>query len=75
MAESSSSFSTAPPILSATELTVTYGTQVVLDAATIALHEGERIGLVGRNGTGKATFLRLAAGVSEPDAGQITRRR
>ncbi len=72
---SSSSFTSAPPILSATELSVSYGTQTILDAATVALHEGERVGLVGRNGTGKSTFLRLAAGVAEPDSGQVTRKR
>jgi ATP-binding cassette subfamily F protein uup len=63
------------PIASATELTVRYGPHVVLDRATIAIGEGERIGLVGRNGCGKSTFLRIAAGELQPDAGQFTRRR
>lgn len=63
------------PIASATELTVRYGPQTVLDRATIAIEEGERIGLVGRNGCGKSTFLRIAAGELAPDAGQFTRRR
>ena len=47
----------------------------MLDRATLTIHEGERAGLVGRNGCGKSTFLRIAAGVLEPDAGQFTRRR
>jgi len=63
------------PIASATELTVRYGPQTVLDRATIAIGEGERIGLVGRNGCGKSTFLRIAAGDLQPDAGLFTRRR
>ncbi len=63
------------PIASATELTVRYGPHTVLDRATIAIEEGERIGLVGRNGCGKSTFLRIAAGDLLPDAGQFTRRR
>jgi ATP-binding cassette subfamily F protein uup len=63
------------PIASATELTVRYGPHVVLDRATLAIHEGERIGLVGRNGSGKSTFLRIAAGALEPDGGVFTRRR
>ena len=63
------------PIASATELTVRYGPHTVLDRATIAIGEGERIGLVGRNGSGKSTFLRIAAGELEPDAGQFTRKR
>jgi ATP-binding cassette subfamily F protein uup len=63
------------PIASASELTVRYGPHLVLDRATIAVEEGERIGLVGRNGSGKSTFLRIASGDLEPDSGQFTRRR
>jgi ATP-binding cassette subfamily F protein uup len=63
------------PIASATELTVRYGPHTVLDRATIAINEGERIGLVGRNGCGKSTFLRIAAGELQPDGGFFTRRR
>nr|MDQ3621023.1 ATP-binding cassette domain-containing protein [Verrucomicrobiota bacterium] len=62
-------------IASATELVVRYGAQTVLDRATVTIHEGERIGLVGRNGCGKSTFLRIAAGELEPDSGLFTRRR
>jgi len=53
-------------IASANNLSVKYGTQVVLDGATIAFTEGEHIGLVGRNGSGKSTFLQIAAGVAQP---------
>jgi len=63
------------PIASASELTVRYGPHLVLDRATVAIGEGERVGLVGRNGAGKSTFLRIAAGDLEPDSGQFTRRR
>jgi ATP-binding cassette subfamily F protein uup len=62
-------------IASANNLVVKYGTQVVLDGATIAFSEGERVGLVGRNGSGKSTFLHIAAGVAQPDSGEFTRRR
>src|SRR3954469_23949721 len=62
-------------IASANNLSVKYGTQVVLDGATIAFTEGEHIGLVGRNGSGKSTFLSIAAGVTQPDAGEFTFRR
>jgi ATP-binding cassette subfamily F protein uup len=63
------------PIAGANELVVRYGVQSVLDRATLTINQGERIGLVGRNGSGKSTFLRIAAGMLEPDAGQFTRRR
>src|SRR4051794_1558997 len=62
----------AAVIASANSLSVKYGIQVVLDRATIAFTEGEHIGLVGRNGSGKSTFLRIAAGVAEPDSGEFT---
>ena len=62
-------------VLSVTDLETRYGVQTVLDHATLSVNEGDRIGLVGRNGTGKSTFLRIAAGVATPDAGQIVRRR
>ncbi|MES2571864.1 MAG: ATP-binding cassette domain-containing protein, partial [Verrucomicrobiota bacterium] len=62
-------------IASASELVVKYGTQTVLDHATLTIHAGDRIGLVGRNGCGKSTFLKIAAGALEPDAGQFSRRR
>src|SRR3954454_21899377 len=62
-------------IASANNLTVNYGTQVVLDGATIAFTQGERIGLVGRNGCGKSTFLQIAAGVTVPNSGEFTSRR
>ena len=62
-------------ILTATEITVSYGDRTVLDAATLAIDEGDRIGLVGRNGCGKTTFLRILAGLQSPDSGDVTRRR
>src|SRR5256714_3704988 len=62
-------------IASANKLSVKYGTQVVLDGATIAFSEGERVGLVGRNGSGKSTFLQMAAGMPQADSGEFTRRR
>jgi ABC transport system ATP-binding/permease protein len=65
----------ATPIVSANSLLVSYGAQTLLDSCTIALHEGERGGLVGRNGCGKSTLLRIIAGDLEPDGGEVSRRR
>lgn len=62
-------------IVSASELVVRFGNQVVLDHATLTIREGERVGLVGRNGSGKSTFLQIAAGVMKPDAGEFNPRR
>jgi ATP-binding cassette subfamily F protein uup len=62
-------------ILNATNVTVRYNERAVLDAATLAIDEGQRLGLVGRNGCGKTTFLKLLAGLLAPDSGEVTRRR
>jgi ATP-binding cassette subfamily F protein uup len=62
-------------LLTATELTVRYGEHAILDGATLAIEEGDRLGLVGRNGCGKTTFLRILAGLQSPDRGEVTRRR
>ena len=62
-------------ILTAQDLYVRYNEQVVLDRASLSIHEGDRIGMVGRNGSGKSTFLRILAGQMEPDTGTVARRR
>ena len=50
-----------------------YGTRSVLRNVTLGLAEGDRVGIVGRNGEGKSTLLRLLAGVERADAGTVTR--
>ena len=52
-----------------------YGSRSVLHDITLGVNAGERIGIVGRNGDGKSTLLRLIAGVETPDDGAITRER
>src|SRR5258706_15823700 len=64
-----------PSILAATDLVVRYGERTILDHATLAIEEGDRIGLVGRNGCGKTTFLRILAGLQSPDSGEVSGRR
>jgi ATP-binding cassette subfamily F protein 3 len=51
------------------------GTFVILDAIDASIALGDRIGLVGPNGAGKTTLLRIAAGLDEPDAGEVGRKR
>lgn len=62
-------------ILTATDITVRYNERVILAGATLGISEGDRIGLVGRNGSGKTTFLRILAGLQSPDSGEVRRRR
>src|SRR5215216_2101743 len=52
-----------------------YGSRSVLRGVTLGVAAGERIGVVGRNGDGKSTLLRLLAGAEAPDAGEATRTR
>ena len=62
-------------IISASEITVRYGDRAILDATTLGIQEGERLGLVGRNGAGKTTFLRILAGLQAPDSGEVARQK
>ncbi len=64
-----------PVILSALDLEVRFGEQIILDKASLSIHEGDRIGLVGRNGAGKSTFLKIISGLIQPDAGEIARKK
>jgi len=64
-----------PTIISTSEVTVRYGERAVLDSITLGIQEGERLGLVGRNGAGKTTFLRILAGLQTPDSGEVARQR
>ncbi|MGV8883461.1 MAG: ABC-F family ATP-binding cassette domain-containing protein [Rhodoglobus sp.] len=61
-------------LLGAEALHLEYPTKVVFDSVTIGVNEGDRIGIVGRNGDGKSTMLRMLAGRLEPDSGRVTRR-
>nr|MBP6514510.1 ATP-binding cassette domain-containing protein [Steroidobacteraceae bacterium] len=50
-----------------------YGLHPLLDRANLAIQEGERIGLIGRNGTGKSSLLRILAGLTGLDDGDMQR--
>jgi len=50
-----------------------FGEKVIFENASFGIHEGNKIGIVGINGTGKTSLLRMIAGIEEPDQGQIIR--
>jgi ATPase subunit of ABC transporter with duplicated ATPase domains len=52
-----------------------FGSRTVLDGLDFAIEPGARVGVVGANGSGKSTMLKLIAGLEEPDAGTSVRRR
>jgi ATP-binding cassette subfamily F protein uup len=62
-------------ILTAKELEVHFGEQVILDKASLSIHEGDRIGLVGRNGAGKSTFLKIISGIIPSDSGEVAKKK
>ncbi|GFG69728.1 ABC-F family ATP-binding cassette domain-containing protein [Mycolicibacter senuensis] len=61
-------------LLGAEALHLRYATGVVLDSVTLGVNDGARIGIVGRNGDGKSSLLRLLTGATTPDSGRVTRR-
>lgn len=64
----------APALLSIKDLALRFGNQDVLSAATLAVGEQEKVGLVGRNGCGKSSLLRIIAGEEKADGGIVSRR-
>src|SRR5271154_4292926 len=64
---------TARNILNLKAVQKSYGSRAVLRDITLGISAGERIGMVGRNGDGKSTLLRLIAGIEQPDGGSLTR--
>lgn len=58
-------------LLSAEHLSINFGARQLLDDVNFYLPEGAKTGIIGINGTGKSTFLKVLAGVIEPDGGKI----
>jgi ABC transport system ATP-binding/permease protein len=61
------------PLVSLENVSKAYATTVVLDGVSLGVAAGERTGVVGRNGGGKTTLLRIITGQEEPDAGRVAR--
>ena len=60
-------------LLSAEHLSINFGSRQLLDDVNFYLNEGDKVGVIGINGTGKSTFLKVLSGVTEPDRGTISR--
>ena len=60
-------------ILNLEHISKTFGEKVIFDDVSYGIHENDKIGIIGINGTGKSTLLRMIAGEEEPDEGQIIR--
>ncbi len=61
-------------LLGAEKIRLSFATTRVFENLTIGVQDGDRIGIVGRNGDGKSTLIKLFARIQEPDSGQITKR-
>ena len=59
-------------LISAENISKNYGMKQLLDSVSLYLSEGDRIGIIGINGTGKSTLLKILAGVTHPDSGNIS---
>jgi ATP-binding cassette subfamily F protein uup len=60
-------------LLNAEKISKSYTEKVLFDHVTLGINEGEKIGVIGINGTGKSTLLKMIAGLEEPDDGTITK--
>lgn len=60
------------PTLAATNLTLSFGTRTILDGVSLSIDPGQKIGIVGRNGQGKSTLLKILAGIQKQDTGEVS---
>lgn len=60
-------------ILNIEHISKVFGEKIIFEDASFGVHQGDKIGIVGINGTGKTTLLKMVAGLEEPDQGQIVR--
>ena len=62
-----------PPLISLTNVRLTFGSGPLFEGVTLSLSKGERAALVGRNGAGKSTLMKIISEVIEPDSGEVWR--
>ena len=58
-------------MVSINNVTVAFGSYTLLDAVSFHISDGEKIGLVGKNGAGKSTMMKIILGVEKPDSGRV----
>ena len=58
-------------VLNLEHISKIYGDKVIFDDISCGIHQGDKIGIIGINGTGKTTFLKILAGLEEADEGQV----
>lgn len=62
-------------ILNVEKVSKTFGEKVLLDNVTLGINKGDKVGIIGVNGTGKSTLLKIIAGIEEPDEGNVIKGR
>lgn len=62
-------------ILNLEHISKTYGEKIIFKDASLGIHEGDKIGVLGINGAGKTTLIKIAAGMEEPDYGEVVQGR
>lgn len=60
-------------ILTLENVTKAFGVRKILDSNSFYLEEGEKVGVIGINGIGKSTLLKIIAGLEEPDEGRVVK--
>ena len=62
---------TKPPLVEVRDLTFGYDRKLIIDHINFQINSGDFVGVIGGNGTGKSTLLKLLIGLLEPDSGEI----
>jgi len=62
-------------IVTLSDIHVAFGSEVVLDKLNLQLHKGEKVGMVGTNGSGKSTIIKLIVGLIQPDIGRVVKQK
>jgi len=61
------------PLLTIEQISKSYGEKILFQDVTFGVDEGDKLGIIGVNGAGKSTFLKVIAGLEQPDAGRISK--